>query len=102
MRQFCSLVCANAYISQAQPMRTNDVLPPAESNEPALSSVADIPDYLVETVNQLTAHLDSSVRLRVENIPKPTVAGSARVAVLFSGGIDSTMVAFLADRSVER
>ena len=79
-------------------MRTNDVLPPAESNEPALSSVADIPDYLVETVNQLTAHLDSSVRLRVENIPKPTVAGSARVAVLFSGGIDSTMCAFLANR----
>ncbi|VDC01867.1 unnamed protein product [Peniophora sp. CBMAI 1063] len=83
----------------ALPIRTNGVPPPAE-HEPTLGSVAEIPDYLAEPVNQLIAHLDTSSRLRVENIPAPAIASSARVAVLFSGGIDSTMCAFLAHRHV--
>jgi hypothetical protein len=38
--------------------------------------------------------------LRVQNIPRrtPSEKGRAQVAVLFSGGIDSTMLAFLAHR----
>lgn len=37
--------------------------------------------------------------LRVRDIPQaPGDGGDAKVAVLFSGGIDSTMLAFLAHR----
>nr|XP_031863485.1 uncharacterized protein CI109_000735 [Kwoniella shandongensis]KAA5530557.1 hypothetical protein CI109_000735 [Kwoniella shandongensis] len=39
--------------------------------------------------------LRNSVRRRVENIPTPGTAGQARVAVLFSGGIDCTFLAYL-------
>ena len=87
----------DAYHSQSVPIRVNDTLPPADV-EPTLQNIADIPEYLVDSVDGLIAHLDQSARLRVENIPKPANDGSARVAVLFSGGIDSTMCAFLAHK----
>jgi len=77
---------------------------------PQLQSLESIPEYLSSAVGDLIFHLDRSVALRVSNIPQQSVespsineAGSARsvsarVAVLFSGGIDSTACAFLADR----
>lgn len=50
-------------------------------------------------MEQLIAQLDRSVMLRVRDIPHaPGEGGNAKVAVLFSGGIDSTMLAFFAHR----
>jgi hypothetical protein len=64
-------------------------------------------------VDGLIFHLDRSVALRVSNVPKRSLASlpppdetpserstPARVAVLFSGGIDSTACAFLAHKYV--
>ncbi|KAI6132651.1 asparagine synthase-domain-containing protein [Pisolithus croceorrhizus] len=54
-----------------------------------------------DAVDEFIAHLDRSVMLRVRDIPVHFgQEGKARVAVLFSGGIDSTMLAFLAHRHV--
>ncbi|PVG04748.1 hypothetical protein CPB86DRAFT_721197 [Serendipita vermifera] len=52
------------------------------------------------TVNEYLYHLDQSVALRTQDIPRYNSldATSSRVAVLFSGGIDSTVIAFLAHR----
>lgn len=58
-----------------------------------------LPTPLLEAVEQFISHLDRSVMLRVRDIPQaPEDRGNAKVAVLFSGGIDSTMLAFLAHR----
>ncbi|KZV77010.1 hypothetical protein PENSPDRAFT_278247 [Peniophora sp. CONT] len=84
----------------AIPTRVNGTPPPTEHAEPTVRGVVEIPDHLAASVDELSSHLDRSVRLRVENIPEPVNAGRARVAVLFSGGIDSTVCAFLAHRHV--
>lgn len=72
-----------------------------------------IPEHLVSSVDNLITQLDSSVQLQTQSIPQHRYVlshvsadhgsyfnrsdtGKARVAVLFSGGIDSTMLAFLA------
>ncbi|KAI6031922.1 asparagine synthase-domain-containing protein [Pisolithus microcarpus] len=56
-----------------------------------------------DAVDELISQLDRSVMLRVRDIPVQFgQEGKARVAVLFSGGIDSTMLAFLAHRHVPR
>jgi asparagine synthetase B (glutamine-hydrolysing) len=86
----------------------NRELPPLGTELPWLQSLDSVPKYLSSAVEDLIFHLDRSVALRVSNIPgrsvespsidKPRHASpvSARVAVLFSGGIDSTTCAFLA------
>lgn len=88
----------------------NRALPPVDTELPQLQSLESIPEYLSSAVDDLILHLDHSVELRVSNIPQqsaeppslddPHYVSSvpARVAVLFSGGIDSTTCAFLADR----
>ncbi|EMD41682.1 hypothetical protein CERSUDRAFT_146870 [Gelatoporia subvermispora B] len=69
---------------------------------PQLQDLNSIPSHLSSAVDDLLDHLDRSVMLRVRNIPRVgTHEGQARVAVLFSGGIDSTMLAFLAHRHVD-
>ncbi|WWC66825.1 uncharacterized protein I206_100732 [Kwoniella pini CBS 10737] len=58
---------------------------------------SDIPlenPQIVEEVPRFIQQLKESVRKRVENIPNPE-KGSSRVAVLFSGGIDCTFLAYL-------
>ncbi|PTB39532.1 uncharacterized protein TrAFT101_007690 [Trichoderma asperellum] len=50
------------------------------------------------SVEQLRDHLAESLRLRVLSVPLPPMAGpsDARVAVLFSGGLDCTVLARIA------
>lgn len=77
------------------------MLPPIDTELPRLQSLDSVPEYLSSAVEDLIFHLDRSVALRVNNIPSRDKARSAssvsaRVAVLFSGGIDSTICAFLA------
>ncbi|KAG8763117.1 hypothetical protein FRC12_008711 [Ceratobasidium sp. 428] len=60
---------------------------------------------LVEQLESFIAKLDESVKLRVSSIPSNTelAQGSrpkARLGILFSGGIDCTVLAFLADRHI--
>ena len=84
------------------------MLPPTDTELPRLKSLDSVPEYLSSAVEDLILHLDRSVALRVSNIPRRSVESpstdkerigppvSARVGVLFSGGIDSTVCAFLA------
>ncbi|EJD55190.1 hypothetical protein AURDEDRAFT_78144 [Auricularia subglabra TFB-10046 SS5] len=74
-----------------------------------VAATTPVAEDFMHTVSDFIAVLDSSVRLRVQDIPPlspttetllPDEGPPARVAVLFSGGIDSSMVAFLADRHV--
>ncbi|RPD81814.1 hypothetical protein L226DRAFT_528055 [Lentinus tigrinus ALCF2SS1-7] len=82
----------------AHPSAVNRTIP---NDPPKVESLDSIPPHLTVAVDELIVHLDRSVMLRVRDIPhKETAAGEARVAVFFSGGIDSTMLAFLADRHV--
>jgi asparagine synthetase B (glutamine-hydrolysing) len=86
----------------------NRELPPIDTEIPWLQSLDSVPESLSLAVKDLIFHLDRSVALRVSNIPSrsaespsvdkacPASPVSARVAVLFSGGIDSTICAFLA------
>ncbi|KAK7694458.1 hypothetical protein QCA50_001644 [Cerrena zonata] len=82
----------------AIPQTVNRVIP---GEEPSVKDLDHIPDYLVKAVDDLIYHLDRSVMLRVRDIPQHSCSkGNARVAVLFSGGIDSTMLAYLAHRHI--
>ncbi|KAG6381366.1 hypothetical protein JVT61DRAFT_5780 [Boletus reticuloceps] len=81
--------------------QVNQSLPP--DNLPRIDGLdaISLPIPLLEAVEQLISHLDDSVMLRVRDIPQaPGDAGDAKVAILFSGGIDSTMLAFLAHRHI--
>ncbi|KAF4623755.1 hypothetical protein D9613_001987 [Agrocybe pediades] len=79
----------------AEPAKVNTELPP--DTIPQLESLETIPEHLVKTVDDLIYHLDRSVFLRVKDIPQRCKAGKkARLAVLFSGGIDSTVITYLA------
>ncbi|KAL4069483.1 asparagine synthase-domain-containing protein [Scleroderma citrinum] len=81
--------------------RVNSTLP--HEDFPCLDPFAHqlLPEIWSDAVDKLVSHLDQSVMLRVRDIPITSgEQGKARVAVLFSGGIDSTMLAFLADRHV--
>ncbi|KAH9996543.1 asparagine synthase-domain-containing protein, partial [Russula vinacea] len=98
--------------SFTRPGRVNRVLPPIDTELPRLQSLDCVPEYLSSAVEDLISHLDRSVALRVSNISRRSVESpsrdkarsassvSARVAVLFSGGIDSTICAFLAAQHV--
>ncbi|KAI0706076.1 asparagine synthase-domain-containing protein [Cytidiella melzeri] len=92
-----------APVDEASPFadlaRVNTSVP---DNPPILADLEHIPDHLHTIVDQLVDRLEESVRLRVSYIPKTCEnKEQARVAVLFSGGIDSTMLAFLASRHID-
>ncbi|OAX44828.1 hypothetical protein K503DRAFT_728526 [Rhizopogon vinicolor AM-OR11-026] len=103
------LTCIPRYGDQqslpfAKLSRVNTALPPdAPPSVLSLDSTI-LPRDLAIAVNHLIEHLDRSVMLRVQNIPRRTSLekGQAHVAVLFSGGIDSTILAFLAHKHVPR
>jgi asparagine synthetase B (glutamine-hydrolysing) len=58
----------------------------------------DVPPELLASLETFDAFLDDAVKLRVESIPPPIRDDDARVAVLFSGGIDCTIIAALIHR----
>ncbi|WVQ62654.1 uncharacterized protein L199_000801 [Kwoniella botswanensis] len=64
----------------------NTALPPPELPQQNPEIIAEVPEFIEQLI--------SSVRRRVENIPEPD-KGNSRVAVLFSGGIDCTFLAYL-------
>ena len=86
----------------------NQALPPADAEGLPLQSLDIIPPYLSSAVDDLIYRMDHSVSLLVSDVPHQGVelpsldqalsARRARVAVLFSGGIDSTVCAFLAHK----
>ncbi|KAL1739907.1 asparagine synthase-domain-containing protein [Schizophyllum fasciatum] len=59
---------------------------------------SDLPPYLETAATEFLRHLEDSIRRRVFDIPEPGTKGEARVGVLFSGGIDCSVLALLADR----
>ncbi|KAJ7706449.1 asparagine synthase-domain-containing protein [Mycena rosella] len=82
----------------SQLSRVNTALPP--DDWPVITGL-ETPEYLTQAVEELVAHLDRSVELRVRDIPQSLLsAGTPRVAVLFSGGIDCTTLAFLAHKHI--
>ncbi|KAI6045017.1 asparagine synthase-domain-containing protein [Pisolithus marmoratus] len=85
----------------AEISRVNTALPPEDMPPLDPFSCGPFPKAWSDAVDELISHLDRSVMLRVRDIPVEFCQeGKARVAVLFSGGIDSTMLAFLAHRHV--
>ncbi|KAJ7071278.1 asparagine synthase-domain-containing protein [Mycena amicta] len=81
----------------SQPPQICTALPP--DNLPLLSSL-ESPGQFEHVVPEFIDALDGSVALRVRNIPKPSRLGAARLSVLFSGGIDSTVLAFFAHKYI--
>ncbi|EKM83696.1 hypothetical protein AGABI1DRAFT_124024 [Agaricus bisporus var. burnettii JB137-S8] len=84
---------------QAVPGRVNQDVP--EANLPQIHDLDTIPSYLQAPVDRLISKLDESVRLQVQNIPQRS-PGKARLAILFSGGIDSTALCYFADRHLPK
>lgn len=92
--------------------RVNTAVPDDQNPLPNLAS--PIPEYLQNAVDGLVFQLERSVMLQVQSItslkcvnPSPRKPfsffprkhhGEASVAVLYSGGIDSAVLALLADR----
>ncbi|KAG8873946.1 hypothetical protein FRB97_006334 [Tulasnella sp. 331] len=73
----------------------NPALPPADSKVPEWKVP---PEQLSSSIDAFMATLDESVKLRVQHIPSINVsaAGQPRVGILFSGGIDCSVIAYLA------
>ncbi|KAK2461753.1 hypothetical protein APHAL10511_006216 [Amanita phalloides] len=82
----------------AAPRKVNTDSPSVDQLERPLD---EIRDFLAKNVDDLIYQLDRSVELQLNNIP--TVHQSmtrARVAILFSGGIDSAVIAYFAHKHV--
>lgn len=77
--------------------KINRDLPPADYSRPSLD---DIPKFLAESVDGLIYHLNRSVELQVKNILAVDNGTQPRMAVLFSGGIDSAAIAYFAHKHV--
>lgn len=84
---------------QARPLSVNQDLP--GSQEPQTTSVDQTKDEYTPYVTEFLQRLDDSTRLQVQDIPAPASQGDARLGVLFSGGIDCTILAYLANKYVE-
>jgi len=64
---------------------------------PPMLDPDNLPNEISECVDAFVDYLRTSVELRVSSIPPPSIQG-ARLAVLFSGGVDCSILALLADR----
>ncbi|KAL4268062.1 Asparagine synthetase domain-containing protein [Pleurotus pulmonarius] len=84
----------------AIPSSVNTVLP--SDDFPELASLDVIPPHLSQAVDDLIYQLDRSTRLRVRDIPSidSDVTNPSKVAILFSGGIDCTVLTYLAHRNI--
>ncbi|OCF41643.1 cytoplasmic protein [Kwoniella heveanensis CBS 569] len=89
MNQHSTLHQAESSSSAATFTRVTSINSFIPSHEPPFNNPA-----VEAEVSRFIDHLRTSVRKRVENIPDPE-PGQARVAVLFSGGIDCTFLAYL-------
>ncbi|CEL57641.1 Asparagine synthetase domain-containing protein 1 OS=Danio rerio GN=asnsd1 PE=2 SV=1 [Rhizoctonia solani AG-1 IB] len=93
-----SLTCTPRVKSAFDGWKTLNRIVPSEASSP----------LSIEQVEDFISRLDDSVKSRVENIPSNNVdllqseKPVARVGVLFSGGIDSSVVAYLTSRHVPR
>ncbi|KJA26137.1 hypothetical protein HYPSUDRAFT_37019 [Hypholoma sublateritium FD-334 SS-4] len=68
---------------------------------PIVRSLGNIPEHMLCTVDDFILYLDKSVERQVSDIPRFSLSkGKARLAVLFSGGIDSSIITFLANKHV--
>ncbi|KAJ7597253.1 asparagine synthase-domain-containing protein [Mycena floridula] len=79
-------------MSYPEKPRVNSALPP--DDWPLAECLDIIPPWMETAVEEMISKLEHSVRLRVQHI------ANSRVAVLFSGGIDSTVIAALAHRQL--
>ncbi|KAJ7492876.1 asparagine synthase-domain-containing protein [Mycena latifolia] len=87
-----------SHLPRVQPYHINTVLPP--DGWPLITSL-EMPEHLMQAADEFIAHLDRSVELRVRDIPQSSSStGAPRLAVLFSGGIDCTILAFLAHKHI--
>lgn len=86
----------SAYLQLIAPKPLHRDLPAADYPIP----VDPLPPIWGETVEEFIKHLDASIVLRTQDIPRLNSLknSDARVAVLFSGGIDCSVIAFLAHR----
>ncbi|KAG9223007.1 hypothetical protein CCMSSC00406_0000304 [Pleurotus cornucopiae] len=84
----------------AIPSRVNPVLPPDDF--PKLTTLDVIPPHLSQAVDDLINQLNRSTRLRVLDIPSIdcNLINPSKVAILFSGGIDCTVLTYLAHRNI--
>ncbi|KAF8973774.1 asparagine synthase-domain-containing protein [Flammula alnicola] len=83
----------------AEPDKVNSTIP--LDDVPLVESLDNIPEHLSQALNDFIFHLDKSVMLQVRDIPRSSLTkGKARLAVLFSGGIDSSIITFLAHKHV--
>jgi asparagine synthetase B (glutamine-hydrolysing) len=78
------------------PLIDTSVLPFMRPDSLVVSQVTD--DEFNSSVDKLYDALSNAVRVRVQTIVQPSTPDHARVAVLFSGGIDCTILAAFADK----
>ncbi|KAJ4494303.1 asparagine synthase-domain-containing protein [Lentinula lateritia] len=89
--------------NDAEPTKVNTNLPPSDLPLPLGDNLDIVPAWLEEPLENLITQLNHSVMLKVRDIPQDVLLkGQSRVAVLFSGGIDSTILTLLADRHIPR
>ncbi|KAJ3044608.1 hypothetical protein HDV00_001534 [Rhizophlyctis rosea] len=82
--------------------RLNSYLPFAVQSEPPITDSHILPDVqtihgMLEALDMMEANLAEAVKLRIDTIPPPSET-SARLGVLFSGGLDCICLAALADK----
>jgi len=84
---------------------TEELKPPFGRMNPALPTEEELNIPMKEeNIRLLIQHLEDSIRTRVENLPvqDPSEKDFSRLGILFSGGIDSMMMAALADRHIPK
>lgn len=83
--------------------RINSEIPEIQSNKSTTAddcSESSRPEPSDTSKSLFVSSLRSSIRQRVSNIPPPSSAGQARLAILFSGGIDCTFLTHLASEFI--